>query len=705
MSRIRHTDRRLINFITFGDDTDYKLPELTHNIQIYTNVYDRGNIEQTDYLKLKDNKTIQDAKPLFIYLSNETNSGYKGNSGSGSAEISKYENSFGIITGIKDIGGFPSLDIFKKSNNDYSFEIIIKTGINNEKLKINGNTPRTIIYKLFAALITLLNTGRYNSVIIPTDSVNNIATAIFNPGMDVKQLITDLFTSIQPKEKWLNIIDTFFKGQSKPVSVSRQKEGELPQQQKTDLLYSAKLAVSSFSNIGYDFDGVLHFNVTPLLCYADKKCSRHPVNKDKHNQLKFTSQDQMQLNLSLLDYIRNSMHGKQHNAYIISSNPNIIHNINLLLPSYQQNPFAGIEYAPQDKLETIRKLKLDKYFDDSNYHLYRILDAANKTDLPEHLVKVFPEAVHSIFDMNTDNLPATNNPRYVTLSQNTDDLIRVFTYNINYQLQIGSDNLKNITIALGNAVNADYDFICLQESVNSIQDLFNHAGVTYENLNNYKEIAVKNIVKEAQKKEHQYTYFNHIKYKLEALCIGNLDVRDNDINKGEFNRPFTLLCLEDKTDTDNKIILINAHFPHTYKQKNEQIASYIDMFINAHKPSTIDKIKEYLMHGARVIMAGDFNRVIRGNTKPNAYDNSHYGLALFGGLDDIYRRPTILYNIMPNTNSFDKATCPGKMHGHIDAVLDSWGLQYKHEYPEVTKPASDHIPVVVSLLKGRLSLT
>lgn len=468
------------------------------------------------------------------------------------------------------------------------------------------------------------------------------------------------------------------------------------------LTYPLKKEESNLINIGYDFDGVFHFNVTPLTCYADNKCSRHPVDKNKKPTHKFTGLDKIEFNNGLINYI--SKNNSTTNNYIISSNQNIFYNINLLLKSYDNNPFVGIEYA-QDKLEVIRKLKLKQYWDDSNYHLYRILDAKDKTDLPTNLVKVFPENIHSIYDKRHDNLPAitqiTNNPHTVTLSMDKDDLIRVFTYNIYYKLQIGTREaeLNNIALVLANAVDANYDFICLQESLYGIQDLFNHFGISSTNLGNYKEIPLKTLILENKQQEQQYTYFNHEKYILVTGCIGNLDVRD--IKKERYNRPFTLLCLQDKINSNSKIILINAHFPHAHKQTNTRIASYIDMFIDACQSR--DTIKDYLATGARVIMAGDFNRVIRGTTEMKPHDNSHYGLALFKGLDG-YKRPTILYNIMPNEDAFEMVTCPGKMQGHIDAVLDSWGLQYKHAYPNVTRPASDHIPVVVSLLKGNYGL-
>ena len=86
-------------------------------------------------------------------------------------------------------------------------------------------------------------------------------------------------------------------------------------------------------------------------------------------------------------------------------------------------------------------------------------------------------------------------------------------------------------------------------------------------------------------------------------------------------------------------------------------------------------------------------------------DNSAYGLKLFKGLfsDSNKDKSIIMYNIPPAKDSFtnsENKTC-NKMDGHIDNVLDSFGLQFNYEYTDLRFKGSDHKAVLVTLLDAK----
>ena len=505
---------------------------------------------------------------------------------------------------------------------------------------------------------------------------------------------------------------------------TRQQRTTNPTQQQSNTPTPAKEYPLQNNNplilkYGWGFDGVLHASVTPLIC-SSGNCSRQPVNNAKTaEELKVTKLDDVIHVWRYLNLI-------DANHYIISSNPDIKENIKPLCQGMNKNPFVDVIHAGHNKLDALRKLNLDTFYDDSNMHLYNILDAPDKAGLPMNIIKVFPEALYNIYDANSYKThnplvrPAgTNNPYLVQLT-NPAKYIRVFTYNIDYKITTPpdkhNDHIKSIS-AIINHVATDpehkADFICLQETTLSGTEL----GA---NMSGYTMLANRTGFPADQALESQFTYYDTTKFTREAQLFGNLDgtAQTGDRFPG---RPFTLVCLYYHI-LQNKIILINVHFQHTRRSNAETVVD-IKHFIEHADKDTKNKILEYINDPAtRIIMAGDFNRVINGNPGSiSSYDNSHYGLALFHGLYRDNKEPVILYNIEPEEGHFKKKehmTCcdtteyklkSSSYDKHVDNVLDSWGLQYKYEYPDtdykidgLTAHASDHRPVMVTLLDGNV---
>ena len=261
-------------------------------------------------------------------------------------------------------------------------------------------------------------------------------------------------------------------------------------------------------------------------------------------------------------------------------------------------------------------------------------------------------------------------------------------------------------------------------------------------INNTNYSYVYNI----QNPEMQFTFYDKNKYTIKK----DKDNKDLIIRgtTSFYTRPFTLIVFINISSNEN-LILINVHLPHK-KNKNKKIMNndFINRRIidNINKNNSINATILNYLKKSRVIVAGDFNRTIYSNKKNTNYysnnsengsikdyrdnitlsdhkiDNSAYGLKLFGpssidkqildkkntneSLNSLINKNNsndnfkslIMYNIPINNTTFKKTTCSNL--GHIDNVLDSFGLQFKYEYDD-NKNASDHIPVLVTLLAAK----
>lgn len=149
-------------------------------------------------------------------------------------------------------------------------------------------------------------------------------------------------------------------------------------------------------NIGYDFDGVLHTNVTP----PDRELQRHPRDlKGPYDAF-----------VSIISQIKNEIeHG--HNIYIITARKKTKSNLNAIqnhlgannLDKYLDN--INIYFSEgYDKTKLINSLKINTFYDDSCLRILELTESQLANHIPY---------LHQIYLVNPDNqtwkLVDTNN--------------------------------------------------------------------------------------------------------------------------------------------------------------------------------------------------------------------------------------------------------------------------------------------------------
>ena len=162
------------------------------------NIYAPNNPE-TDYNTTIHNPRLKDA--LFVYLSNEGNSGYAGGGGGGTAAIGNYENTFGIITGI--LSRTPNLASggFQDLNETNTFKLCHR-----DDKKTYSMTPKQAIDYLLGQLYELIQARKYEYIILPCDldptassddyHKYTLGAGIFNANSEVKRYIYEKICSI-----------------------------------------------------------------------------------------------------------------------------------------------------------------------------------------------------------------------------------------------------------------------------------------------------------------------------------------------------------------------------------------------------------------------------------------------------------------------------------------------------------------------------
>lgn len=168
------------------------IPEAIKNKPtLLINIYDPNNPE-TNYNTTIRNPILKDA--LFIYLSNEGNSGYAGGLGGGTAAIGNYENTFGIITGI--LSSIPNLVAhgFQKLDETNTFKLCHRAD-----KKTYSMTPKQAIDYLLGQLYEFIQAHNYSYIILPCDldptaksadyHKYTLGAGIFNAHPDVKRYI------------------------------------------------------------------------------------------------------------------------------------------------------------------------------------------------------------------------------------------------------------------------------------------------------------------------------------------------------------------------------------------------------------------------------------------------------------------------------------------------------------------------------------
>ena len=142
-----------------------------------------------------------------------------------------------------------------------------------------------------------------------------------------------------------------------------------------------KKQIGGGKNIGFDFDGVFHIDVTP----HDQNGHRHPFDHYEPNPKKF-------------DKIHNLIKNKYENGntiYIITARDNKSKN---LIRNYLNN--HGMQFVDDDKIlcngskpksETIREYEIAEFYDDSQINIDDIMKNKYKLDKLEKLFFVNPD--------------------------------------------------------------------------------------------------------------------------------------------------------------------------------------------------------------------------------------------------------------------------------------------------------------------------
>jgi hypothetical protein len=169
--------------------------ETKNKPKLLINIYDvKKPNPKANYTKTITHTKLKNA--LFIYLSNDGNSGYAGGGGGGTAMIGTYEHTFGIITGILhdtsnlEYGGFQNLE---ETN---TFKLCHRA--DNKTYSV---TPRQAIDYLLSQLSELIQNHNYDYIILPCDLVPStkaddyhkyvLGAGLFNAHPSVKQYIYD----------------------------------------------------------------------------------------------------------------------------------------------------------------------------------------------------------------------------------------------------------------------------------------------------------------------------------------------------------------------------------------------------------------------------------------------------------------------------------------------------------------------------------
>jgi hypothetical protein len=190
------------------------IPDETKNKpELLINIFDSKN-PNTNYNNIINNPRLKDA--LFVYLSNEGNSGYAGGSGGGTAMIGQYNNTFGIITGI--LSRTPNLASggFQDLNETNTFKLCHRAD-----KKSYSMTPTQAIDYLLGQLYELIQDRKYSYIILPCDlppnAISNdyhkytLGSGIFNAHPDVKRYIYEKICSMSkaPYSSGWNLITDF----------------------------------------------------------------------------------------------------------------------------------------------------------------------------------------------------------------------------------------------------------------------------------------------------------------------------------------------------------------------------------------------------------------------------------------------------------------------------------------------------------------
>lgn len=384
-------------------------------------------------------------------------------------------------------------------------------------------------------------------------------------------------------------------------------------------------------NIGYDFDGVITKNVLDTNILGER-----------HEDVNASTMP----NYLIIDQIKDQVQSGAKVFIISKNNKEKIKNKldKPLLMSYlfdDKNIIANLN----SKVDIIKKLKLDKFYDDSVDNIHEINTKLRKQQLfPLELFLVKPEE-DKIIKIESDNY-------------------RVLTWNTNWKNMFATkDALNSVcrtkSVCATNVVNLikkqlPLDFIFIQEAITPEFDVLKDSFDF--------------IITDSQP-EKIYTLINK-SYPKPLKVIGG------EFEKG---RPFHIIVLNEN------ICLINVHFGHQKDLKYELKKIQKDFEKNYDK----DLIKKM-----RIIMAGDFNMNIKDMPR---FLGKSYNKTKTKGTCCISSQ---------KFNFIDKSVLRGIYNlKNIDHIFDSsneiiYSLTlFPFDENELLLPASDHMAVFAELKK------
>ena len=310
--------------------------------------------------------------------------------------------------------------------------------------------------------------------------------------------------------------------------------------------------------IGYDFDGVIHKNVTT----QDALGERHHIN----NVLLKIYYDIIH---EIIGHVANN-----NEVYIISrgdgnrvkkSIDNIFNNIysSDIRKDYikDENIYTDLYKKDISKSKIIEDLKIDEFYDDSIFNIHDIHRQIKKGKINTKLILVNPDKEEKI-EINKDNL-------------------KIISYNVNWKHMLSKKDSEikqckskdlcstNINELILNEL--PLDFIFLQEFANE-----------------------KVLLKDIKKDFHIIKTISEKEYMV--ICV-NLRYNIIKIINGEFEegRPFLVVILNEN------ICLVNVHMPH-----NDDFKGNLKIIEKKIKKENSD----INLDNFRIIIGGDFNQDI-----------------------------------------------------------------------------------------------
>lgn len=384
-------------------------------------------------------------------------------------------------------------------------------------------------------------------------------------------------------------------------------------------------------NIGYDFDGVLTKNVLDTNILGER-----------HDDLNINFIP----NYMIINQIKEQLKSKSK-LFIISKNTKEKIKTKLKDDLYLSFLFddKNIISDLDSKVDTIKKLKIDKFYDDSVDNIHEINTQLRKQQsIPLELFLVKPE---------TEEIIEIKNNNY-----------RILTYNTNWKNMFGEKDAPNPLcrkkkVCATNVVDfikkqLPLDFIFIQEAIT-------------DDFNVFKDSFHLVITKSGPEKLH--TFINKSYHKPLNIISGEF----------EYGRPFHIIVL------DNILTLINVHFGHNKDLKSE---------LKIIKKTFEDNYDKKEIKKMRIIMAGDFNMNIK--DLPRFLDKN-FGKTKTRGTCCISGQ---------QFNFIDKSVLRGIYNlKNIDHIFDSsneivYSLTlFPFDESGLLLPASDHIAVFAELKK------